>query len=169
METASKIGYLIILSIVSGVLGRLGGRAKDGSWYDCLSHSWARDWVCPLIALISLWLMIGVVLSYWWTYLLIYGLTVSFLTTYWDWLFKEDNLLFSGFAVGLALVPAEKLNISIWLILIRAILLAVIWGCLNKYLPSAGIDGKKRILLWRRDIFEEFWRYFFLTYTLLLV
>ena len=148
---------IFLLSICSGILGRLGGSVK----------TWIRDWVCPLIALITLWLMIGFVLSYWWIYLLIYVLMGLSLTTYFDWLLKEDNLWFSGYACGLALLPLVLIGIPSWIILTRATVLAVIWGCLNKYLPSAGVSGDKRILFWRRDVVEEFLRYFSIPLTLL--
>ena len=46
-----KIIIIILLAILSGVLGRLGGRAKDGSWYDFLSNTKARDVGCTLVAL----------------------------------------------------------------------------------------------------------------------
>ncbi len=151
MEILYKIGLIIL----SGVLGRLGGRAKDGSWYDFASRSWVRDWLCPLMVILSLCLSAG----FYWIYISVYILTALSLTTYWSFLFKEDNLWFSGFMCGLALLPLVFVGIYIWAIILRAIIIGVIWGCLNKYLPSAGIAGDKRILLWRRDIVEEFSRY----------
>ena len=152
-----KILILLVLSILSGILGRMGGaKGYDTKW---------RDVGCPLIALIALWLLVDFKSSYWWTYLLILGLHWVLFSTYWNWLFKEDNLWFSGFAVGLAI----SLLLFNWSVVIRAILLALIWGSLNKYLPSAGISGDKRILLWRRDVVEEFLRYFSIPLTLILL
>jgi len=75
----------------------------------------------------------------------------------------KDNLFMSGFFAGLAFLPAIVLGIAWWLIIIRAIALAVIWGCLNVYLPQNGI------WIWRRDIVEEFLRYFSLPITLWII
>ena len=166
MEILYQIGFIIILSIVSGIFGRLGGRDKDGLWYDFISKTWIRDWLCPLIALIALWLLVGFKLSYWWAYLIAYGLMGVSLSTYYDWMFKKDNLWVSGCIVGLSIIP---LRLDVVLVITRAIMLAVIWGCLNKYLPSAGIAGDKRILLWRRDIVEEFIRYFSVVFSLIIL
>jgi len=154
MEILSQIG-IIVLFILSGILGRLGGRAKDDSWYDFASRSWVRDWLCPLIIILSLCLSMG----FHWSYVLVYILTALSLTTYWQFLFKEDNLWFSGFMCGLGLLPLIFMGIYVWAIILRAVILGVVWGCLNKYLPPAGVGGKKRIILWRRDIVEEFLRY----------
>lgn len=146
----------LVLSILSGILGRMGGSDKYNT-------KW-RDIGCALITLITFWFLFGFDWSLWWIYLLTFGLHWSALSTYWDWLLKKDNFWVSGFGVGMALIPLIG-----WEFLLRAIILALIWGCLNKYLPSAGIDGKKRILLWRRDIVEEFIRYFSIPFTLLLM
>ena len=154
--------WILGLSIISGITGRMGGAGKP-------FKSWIRDWICPLIALIALWLLVDFKSSYWWIYLITYILMGFSLTTYWDWLLKEDNLFFSGFVSGLALFPIIFTGISLWSILLRAFMLALIWGCLNKYLPSAGISGDKRILLWRRDIFEEFLRYASVVLTLFIL
>ena len=156
-----KILILLALSIICGLLGRLGGRAKDGSWYDFLSNTKARDAGCSLIVILSLIVLFGFSLKLWWLYLLVMLLHFGAFTTYWDWLFKFDNLWFSGFIAGLALIPYAFI-IPVWvLIIIRAILLAIIWGCLNKYLPD-------RVLCWRRDIVEEFLRYFSVILSLIL-
>ena len=155
--------FLILgLSIISGITGRMGGASKP-------FKTWMRDWLCPLIALVALWLLVGFNLSYWWAYLIAYILMGFSLTTYWDWIFKEDNLFFSGFMVGLSAMPFLWCSIALWAIIGRALILAIIWGCLNKYLPSAGVAGDKRILFWRRDIVEEFVRYFSVPLTLIIM
>ena len=149
---------VLVLSILSGILGRMGGaQGYNTRW---------RDIGCSLVVLLTLFVLFGFHLSLWWIYLLIFGLHWAILSTYWDWLFKEDNLWFSGFACGLMIMP---INTAINFILIRSVILGVVWGCLNKYLPSAGIAGNKRILFWRRDIVEEFLRYFFVPLTLIIM
>ena len=162
MEILHKAGFIIISSILSGVFGRMGGAGAP-------FKSWMRDWVCPLIILVILWLLVGFKVYYWIAYLMVYVLTGLSLTTYYDPIFKKDNFWFAGGVCGLALFPSIFIGIPIWAILSRAGVLALIWGSLNKYLPSAGIAGDKRILLWRRDVVEEFIRYFSVPFTLLIL
>ena len=157
-----RILLILLLSGIAGILGRLGGRAKDGSWYDYLTDSKARDAGCSILTLFAIWLLFGFKLGLWGGYLAIFGLSWGAISLYWDFLFKKDNLWFSGFMVGLACLPLTFIHIAWWLILSRATLLAVIWGLLNtlKY---------DRILFWRRDVAEEFMRYFSVIFTILIL
>lgn len=140
-----RIFILFILSLIAGIFGRMGGVGKP-------FRSWMRDWIIPIFELIIIWIYLGFKINYWWIYLLIYSISGISFSTYWDWLFGEDNLWFSGFFVGLSLFPLLWLHIAWWIILAQAFLLAVIWGGLNKWLP-------KKVLIWRRDTAEEFLRY----------
>ena len=142
----------IFLAILSGILGRLGGRTKDGSWYDFLSNTKTRDIGCTLIILETFCLWFGFNIHYWWIYLITILLHIGAFSTYWDFLFKFDNFWFSGFIVGIALTPLCIVYKLYLLLIIRSILLAIIWGLLNKYLSS-------QIFIWRQDIIEEFLRY----------
>jgi len=160
MEVLYKIWAITILSTISGVLGRLGGRDKNGSWYDGISDSKTRDIGVSIAILLALWLLVGFNLTLWWLYLLCFGLGWGALSTYWDTIFKYDNFWFAGFASGLAIMPLLWGDVLLPIIISRAVLLAVVWGSLNKYLP-------KRVFIWRRDIAEEFLRYFFAVLTLL--
>jgi hypothetical protein len=137
-----KIIILLILSIISGVLYRMGGKGKP-------YNTKYRDLGCPLIAIITLWFLVGFQLSYWWVYLLIFGLMFGALTTYWDFLFGFDNYWFHGFMVGLSIFPLFWIGIHWWAILIYSISLAV----------SMGIWSK--LISW--DVAEEFGRGFFIT------
>jgi hypothetical protein len=143
---------ILILSFISGVFGRCGGAAKTGKWYDFMIRSITRDLGCSIILILACWMYLG-----WhpWVYLAVFVLNWSCLSTYWDWLFKgEDNLGFSGFMVGLASFPLLFINVDLWpIVALRTGILAVVWHCLNKYLPS-------KILCWNRDVAEEFTRYF---------
>lgn len=150
--------YIFLLSVISGILGRMGG--AEG--YDTLY----RDIGCSLISLLVLLLLLGFQLSFWWVYIIIFGLSWGALSTYWDKLFKFDNLFFSGFMAGLVFIPIG-MKTNKWIgIGIRSILLALIWGSLNKYLPK-----KIKIFKWEwtRDIVEEFLRYASLVATIPLV
>jgi len=148
-----NIIYIFLLTFLCGAFGRMGGA---GGKY----RSWMRDWICPLITLSAVWLIAGINPHYWWAYLIVYALMGASLTTYLDSIFGEDNLWVSGFLAGLAFLPLAWTGILWWLIIWRAIMLCGIWGGLNKYLPSNGI------LIWRRDIIEEFLRYSFLVLTI---
>lgn len=145
--------YLIILAILSGVLGRMGGAGKSGQWYDFLLDTKWRDVGCSLLIIFTWILLFGFSITHWWVYLIMLGLHWAAFSTYWDWVFKKDNLWVAGFFVGLASLPMIIIIDWIWwFIIIRAVVLAIIWGLLNKYLPS-------QVLVWRRDVAEEFLRY----------
>lgn len=55
-------------------------------------------------------------------------LTGGALTTYWDELFGFDNFWFAGFMVALGAFPMYWVGVHWYMILIRAVLLAVLWG-----------------------------------------
>ena len=137
--------------LLSGVFGRCGGAAKSGKWYDFMITSITRDLGCSIIFILTCWMYLG-----WhpWIYLIVFGLTWAAFSTYWDFLFGYDNMCFSGFIVGLASLPLLFINVDLWPILaLRIGILAVVWHCLNKYLP-------KKVFFWNRDVAEEFTRYF---------
>jgi hypothetical protein len=146
------IAIIMPLMALSGLFGRMGGAGKEGNWYDGLLDTKWRDCCCSLIIVGVLLLLCGWQPSKWWAYLAVFGLSWCAFSTYWDWLFRYDELFFSGFMVGLALFPAIWLGVPIWFIVIRSIVLCFAWGCLNKFLPN-------RVFLWRRDVAEEFCRY----------
>jgi hypothetical protein len=134
------------LALISGVLGRMGGAKGYSTLF--------RDMGCSLVVVLAVIVALGLNVAFWWVYLAVFALHWAAFSTYWDWLFGgEGNLWFSGFMVGLALSPICFINHSLWLVVTqRALILCVIWGSLNKYLP-------KRILFWDRSIVEECLRY----------
>lgn len=137
--------FLLPLSFLSGVCGRLGG--AEG--YNKL---WRRLG-CSIILVLSIALCFGHVSSCWFAYLLTLLLTWGALSTYWDRVFGYDNLFFSGLMVGVAAVPLMFISpVFVWLVPVRAVILAITWHLLNMRLPD-------RVLLWRRDVAEEFLRY----------
>jgi hypothetical protein len=143
---------LLAASCFSGVLGRLGGRGKDGSWYDCITDTAMRDWIIPFLFLLTVSLKVNIDFRVWWVYLLTYILMGGAFTTYWDWLFNnKDNLFMSGFMVGLSTIPLEAIGIHRYSVLIYSVLLMVIWGSIEKWFPK----------LWFKDIGtpREFLRY----------
>ncbi|MCK9370621.1 hypothetical protein M0R04_11985 [Candidatus Dojkabacteria bacterium] len=112
----------LIVTIVSAILYRLGGWIK----------SWLRDWLIPLLLYGTI--VFFSVPSHFLGYIcLIIAilLTGLALTTYYDSLFGFDNFWFHGFMIGLGAFPLIWYG-SIWyLILVRAIILAITFGLLN--------------------------------------
>ena len=103
-----KILCWAIACVISAILYRAGGMGKEETanpkWMPMwLRKSWCRDWLLPALFLIT-------VLCFWrpsslldWVMLLpYYGLSGGSLSTYWDWLFGEDNYYAHGFGCGLA-------------------------------------------------------------------
>ena len=128
------------LSIICGLFYRAGGKGEP------FNTKW-RDLGCPAICLSYLWLLrsSGLQGALWLKislFLVTYGLMFGALTTYWDWLFKEDNFWFHGFAIGLVCFPLFWAGINWWLIGIRAIILAIGMG------------------LWSKIIGNDFWEEF---------
>lgn len=117
---------ILVACILSGILYRAGGMGKEDTtepkWIPkWMRKSFVRDWLCPLIALITLWLMTGFILSYWWAYLLFWGFSGVALSTYWDWLFGYDNYTMHGFMCGVAGIVLYWAGLTWWIILIRLI------------------------------------------------
>lgn len=147
------IVYLIALAVLCGIFGRLGGAAKSGQWYDFLCNTKTRDAGCSLCILAAWMLLYKFNPSFWWVYLITFGLQWAAFTTYFDKWFKFDNLGFSGFVVGLVALPLIIVQHDAWIMLVvRAFVLGTIWFMLNKHLPS-------KVLIWRHDVAEEFLRY----------
>jgi len=147
--------YFILLSLLSGLLGRMGGAGKSGQWYENILDTKWRDIGCSIVAIVTLSLFVPFNISFWWLYLIILVCIGGAFSTYWDKLFGYDNMWFSGFVVGLAMIPAVFINYSpllIILLILRPVFLCIVWGCLNKYLP-------KKVFIWNRAVAEEFLRY----------
>ena len=134
MEIILKTGAIVLLSALSGLLYKLGGWGKP---FDTKY----RDAGCPLVMLALYWLLNGFHLEHTVAYIIVYGLSWAAMTTYWDWLFKEDNFYMHGGMLGLAALPL-CVEVPLGLILFRAIILALSFGLINKYvnkwqLPNA--------------------------------
>lgn len=132
---------LFILSCLSAICYRAGGLSQeDPCWIPkWLRKRWVRDWICPAFN-VGLFLPLGNFWSLdmvWW--LCAYGATGGMLTTYWDWMFGYDNLWFAGFMVGMASLFLALMGYAWWLFVIRALLLAVIWGGLNYWINKHAI------------------------------
>lgn len=114
-----KIIWWLGLSIVSGILYRLGGTSAGTKWRDC---------GCPLVFLICLWLLKGLNLGFWWVYLLTFGLMWGSMTTYWKKKGTDAkwwNWTLTGLFYGLSAFPLIWIGIHGDLILSRSIFLAI--------------------------------------------
>jgi hypothetical protein len=126
-----KPSILLILGIaalIGGILYRLGGIGKP-------FKTWMRDWIIPPLAYFVLlfWWHPGNLIG-WLMYLPAILLTGGALTTYWDKLFADkDNFYMHGLMVGLGAFPFIWAGLHWWMILIRAILLGLSMGLINKY------------------------------------
>jgi hypothetical protein len=113
--------YFLIACLLSAILYRAGGAKGYNTKF--------RDLGCPAVfTTYMLYLYpiytIKVVFLYFLTFLLSFGA----LTTYWDWVFGYDNFWFSGFILGLSMIPFYWIGIHWYAILIRAFVLAILWG-----------------------------------------
>jgi len=131
-----KLLILLVSSIISGILYRLGGWEKGNTKY--------RDAGCPLVFLLLIWILFGFHLKFWWAYLLTFGLSWAALTTYLDSIFGYDNFYAHGFMCGLAGIPLIWCGLPLLLILTRIVVCTVGMGLWSK------------LISW--DVAEEFGR-----------
>ena len=124
------IFLIIFLSVLSACFYRAGGLdTTTKHWIPVwMRHSWVRDWLCPICALIP-FLIIN---PSWWI-LLSYLLMAGALSTYWDFLFGYDNFWFAGFMVGLALFPLAFCGLFWWILLLKAMGISLAWGLVTKF------------------------------------
>jgi hypothetical protein len=134
MEVFYKTGVVILLSFISALAYRCGGMGTESEarpkWIpNWLRHSWIRDWLCPLFVYGSLAILLSPSsLLQWGMLALCYPLLGGALSTYWDKLFGFDNFWFAGFMCGVAAFPLVFYVVNPWGIVLRAILLAILWG-----------------------------------------
>lgn len=133
------IGNILGLSLLSGILYRLGGIGKP-------FRSWMRDWLIPGVVIVVM-IFILKIQAPWWAYLISYPLMGGALCTYWDdsddpfkdsfsriinWMYPEDNFYLHGFIIGLGLFPIAIVGSLGWIpLLIRAVVLGFLMGGLN--------------------------------------
>lgn len=127
-----NIVYIILLSIVSAILYRLGGASEEDQdkefpwiprWFKNLQKK--RDVGCTLCTLGSV-AILGIH-AQWWVWVLCFGMMWGALSTYWDFLFGFDNHWFHGFMCGVALVLFGMTAGWLWVGL-RCLALAILMG-----------------------------------------
>lgn len=133
-----QIPLIAIFSIIGAILYRMGG-AKG-------FNTKIRD-----LGVTTVFIALLTLLNGWsWWYILCFVLMFGSLTTYWDFLFGQDNFYCHGFVIGIACFPLIWAGVAWWLILIRALVLAGGMGAVNKYVNKWG---------WKHtDIVEECFR-----------
>ena len=135
-----KIIYLVILSIIGSCLYRLGGKGKDGFWYDFMCGTKTRDLGIPSIGILLLCLFGNI--SHYSVYtfvslLFTFGFMFAAQTTY----FKKKgqdaywwNWALVGLANGLALLPYAIYTGQWFAFILRTALLIILitgWSELN--------------------------------------
>lgn len=151
---------VLIASVVSGILYRLGGAGEDvwkkhqylPKWF--FNSKW-RDAGCPLVSLAVLWYLKGFILANWWAYLVMFGLGWAACSTYWDFIFGYDNFWIHGLFCGLAVLPLAWCGMPWWAIAARSLICAVLMGAWS--------------LAWKWDVAEEWGRGFIFTASLLIL
>ena len=142
MEIA-RIAWYIIAVVFSAILYRAGGLDKETKhWIPVwLRQSWVRDWLCPFFSY-SVLLLAWHPSSWvgWVSLVLAYGLLGVSLSTYWDWLFGFDNYWFSGFMCGLSALPLVLDGFPWWLVVIRAVAIALAWGIWCKVFGNDNVE-----------------------------
>jgi len=127
---------VLILSCLSSCAYRAGGMDKQTPYFIpvWMRQSWVRDWLCPMFS-VGLFFPASTMFNtfdlLWW--LCAYGAMGGMLSTYWDKLFGYDNMWFAGFMVGMAAMFLVLLGAPWWIVLVRALVIAVVWGGLNLY------------------------------------
>ena len=104
---------LILLSVLSAVLYRLGGSAKKGNWLDFLRNKLTRRFGCMLLRGMAVSLL-GIKAPLW-IWALTGAIAYAGLTTYWDSIFGYDNHYAHGFGIGMANLPFAIVGAISWL------------------------------------------------------
>lgn len=164
LEIGLRILGVIILSIGSAILYRLGGASQADQ---DLEFPWIPRWIknikkkrdagCGLMVILAS-LLLGIQAPIW-TWVISFGLMWASISSYWDWLFKYDNHWFHMFMIGFSMLPVMFYSFPVELG-IRCFILAILGGGGSKF-----IDDVLRPR--RSDIITELLRGFVLPFTLL--
>jgi hypothetical protein len=113
--------WIFLLALVSAVLYRLGGWGGEGRTKFPWLPGWlfdtkARDLGCPLVALGGMF-SLGIANAVpWWINVICFGAMFGALTTYWDFMFNDnDNFFMHGGMIALAYVPYAIVGGTSWL------------------------------------------------------
>ena len=142
--------FLLLLSIASGILYRLGGASKEDQDYE---YPWIprwfknipkkRDGLSNLLVCLGAFLM-GVNAPLWgWG--ISFGLAWASYSSYWDWLFGYDNLWFHSFMISFSFLPLVIWgNLAVAPFVVRCLLNALVIGGLSTYLKHDRTEEESR-------------------------
>lgn len=141
------LSFILVLSCISALAYHLGGLGADGIKKYPKVPAWLfsrqiRMLICPLTAILAIWVCKGIN-DKWWVYLLTYGLQVGAITTYWK---KKDedarwyHWFLHGFMLGVACLLLVFVNISIWQLLIRAIVMGILMTVISESTTKAWLE-----------------------------
>lgn len=135
--------YLVLLSIISAILYRLGGSSKADqdkefpwipTWFKNIPKK--RDVMANIVKLFGVFLM-GITAPIW-AWFVAWGLLWASLSSYWDWMFGYDNHYMHGFMCGFSLLPLVIFgNLALIPFLIQSVVLGLVMGLWSKYNGNA--------------------------------
>jgi len=164
---------IVLLSILSGILYRLGGAEKLNNSFDFLRNTKARDIGCNVICNSTIFILLllkgfTINLSLFLLYFLSIGLLLASLTTYWKKKGTGGNYFtwgLTGFFYGLSAIPFIFYT-HLWLgFTIRMVILSLFVMLWNKSHPQSITIFRTA---WDGSQIEEFGRGVVLTLTVLL-
>ena len=130
---------VLVATVLSAILYRLGGQGKEGNWLDILRNTKTRDWGCPLVCLIVV-LLFGIKASWWIHTIAFVGMWMG-LTTYWDKIFGYDNFYFHGIGVALPyLIYGVVVGVNPFGLMIRIAVVALFMGIWCREFSNADIE-----------------------------
>lgn len=136
-----NIIYVILLSVVSAILYRMGGCSPadlqaEWGWVPAPIRNFPkkRDVLANIVKLLAVFIL-GMNAPFW-AYFLSFGLLWASLSTYWDELFGYDNFYFHGFMCQFSLLPLAFFG-GFLDFGVRCIVLALAIGLWSKYNGNA--------------------------------
>ena len=133
MEITFRFGSVIILSILSGILYRIGGTNKGTLW---------RDIGCSLVTLLTCFLF-GLYTSFVSSlivYIITFGLSWSALSAYWEQDEKKWGYWAHGLGLSLALIPIAYITNNWFGFGIRCIILTALITIISEYFTKDWLE-----------------------------
>ncbi len=134
-----KIVIVLVLSLICGILYRLGGWEKGNRLFRILG--------CPFITLVAVWALLGFNLAYWWAYLLTFGASVGAISAYWGLDEKKYGYWAHGLGLALALLPIAYISGHWWGFAIRSVVLIAGITLWSEYTSIDWIEERGRGVL----------------------
>ena len=130
-----KLLVILITSILTAFAYRFGGCSKEEGKLkypyvpDWLFKSWVRDCFCSVLPVLAMLVIYPKVP--WFVYVATIGLSWASLSTYWDWVFGEDNFYFHGFMIALSYLWFPLFT-GLWAtFILRCVILALLAGIIS--------------------------------------